>query len=97
MLAVKENIGISRDFAERMFRGFHGKRTSRRCAAASTETPNTKFQTPGKPQYSMPKKCGGRCFRVWRFGISLGFGTWNLGSKFCAALSRRIARFLCPV
>ena len=37
MLAMKEDVGIGRDFTQRIFRRFHDEQTSRRCARLRVE------------------------------------------------------------
>ncbi len=49
MLAMKENVALGCDFAERMFRRFHDQITSRACASG-TEVPNPREASNTKLQ-----------------------------------------------
>jgi len=87
MLAMKENVRVGFDFSQRIL---HGTETSRRYAAAKAEIQNPKAQAPRKHQASNNLQIGKRAavFRLLGFGASLGFGTWGLGFRMCAALAR---------
>src|SRR5207248_4184585 len=49
-----------------------------RASAAHTETPNTKFQTPGKLQYSNLQTQAPAFSSFALFEDSLGFGVWDV-------------------
>jgi hypothetical protein len=76
MLAMKEDVGIGRDFAERMFRRFHGRETSRGCAAAHAEIPNHRHQTQASVKTLNPKDSKHDPANILTFG-SLEF-PWDL-------------------
>lgn len=86
MLAMKENVRIGCDLAERTFRRFHDKRTSRRYAQrANIQTPSTNLQRNSKPQSS---RLGTRDleFGAWNF-----FGYWDFGGwRFSVALAQLV-------
>jgi hypothetical protein len=91
MLAMKENIGISRDFADRMLRRFHGKQTSRG-RAGGTKVPNPQNPNPGKAsndQISKTPLHWGLEFGAWDFEMLRRLGATN-----CSILSSSVTRCL---
>ena len=83
MLAMEEDIGISHDFAEGMFRRFHDQITSSRCAAAQRkiQIPNPKLQTNSKVQIIKVIWC---LEILWVLGLGLGF--WQRAFRVSLAL-----------
>jgi len=88
MLAMKEEVGIGFDFSQRIL---HGTETSRRCARREAEAPNPNGQSTWEaPTFKCPqnRKMRAALFRLLDFEASLGFGTWRLEFRACAALAR---------